>query len=60
MASSITVENIPEDLYREIIKEQGKVKIYTGTQFNLSKTVIKMLKDYIKCKKANNFSSEEV
>lgn len=58
MAGSILLQGIPEDIYKEIIREQGKVKVHIGTQYNLSKTVLKMLRDYIKCRKDNNFKSE--
>lgn len=55
MASTIMLKNIPNELYLEILKEQGKVKIYRASNYSLSRTVIKMLKDYIKCREQNNF-----
>lgn len=59
MAKSITLMNIPEDVYKEVIREQGKIKAHYGSQYNLSKTIVKMLRDYIKCRKDNNFKSNE-
>ncbi|MBA3830071.1 MAG: hypothetical protein H0X33_14110 [Taibaiella sp.] len=59
MASTILLKDLPEEVYREVIKEQGKVKAHIGTQYSLSKTVVKMLKDYTRCRKENNFKSAE-
>ncbi len=57
-ASSIYLKDIPENLFDEILKEQSEFRLNRGWGINKSKTVIKMLTDYLKCKEQNNFKSK--
>lgn len=58
MATTIYLRDIPEKIYKEVCREQARIKINTGATLNQSKTIIKMLRDYIRCKEQNNFKSE--
>lgn len=58
MATTIYLKDIPEKVYNEICKEQTNMKIKVGAKLNQSKAVVKMLKDYIRCKEQNNFKSD--
>lgn len=58
MASTILVKDIPQTILKEINKEQAAYKDYTGVILNQSKAVIKMLRDYIKCRERNNFKPD--
>lgn len=58
MATTIYLKDIPEKVYNEICKEQANMKIKVGAKLNQSKAVVKMLKDYIRCKELNKFKSE--
>lgn len=58
MANTIYLKDIPEKIMRAITKEQADLKVNFGKSLNQSKTVIKMLRDYIKCKDQNNFKSD--
>lgn len=60
MANTILVKDIPEKIQKEIDKEQVAYKLYTGVILNQSNVVIKMLRDYIKCKEQNNFKADPV
>lgn len=59
MPSTILLRNIPEDVYKEIIKEQSRIKLDMGRSLSLDRTIVKMLKDYKKCKEQNNFKPSE-
>jgi len=59
MAKTIYLEDIPEKVMKSILKEQAHFKINFGLNLNQSKTVIKMLKDYIRCREMNNFKTEK-
>ena len=51
-----SIPEIPADIYKFIQQEQGKVKERRGnSQFSIGQTIVKMLKDYKKCKQDNNF-----
>jgi hypothetical protein len=54
-ASTILLKSIPKDLYKAIIQEQREIEDNTGYKKNQSQTIIKMLKDYLECKKNNNY-----
>lgn len=43
---------------KAIIKEQADLRVNFGTSLNQSRVVIKMLKDYIRCREQNNFKSD--
>lgn len=58
MANTILVKDIPEKIMKEVTKEQASHRENTGGILNQSKAVIKMLRDYIKCKTDNNFNPE--
>lgn len=58
MASTILVKDIPSNIVKEIDKEQAAYKAHTGVILNQSNTVIKMLRDYIRCKDKNNFKPD--
>lgn len=58
MAKTIYLRDIPEKVYNAISREQANMKINVGAKLNQSKAVIKMLKDYIRCKELNNYKSE--
>lgn len=58
MASSILLKDIPTKIQQAIDEEQSQYKKNTGAKLNQSKAVLKMLKDYLKCKSDNNFKPE--
>lgn len=58
MASTILVKDIPKNIVDEIDNEQKAYKKHTGVLLNQSKAVIKMLRDYIKCREKNNFKPD--
>lgn len=55
MANTIYLKDIPAKVMTEITKEQAYLKINFGKSLNQSKVVLKMLKDYIRCREQNNF-----
>lgn len=58
MATTIYLKDIPEKIMKAIDKEQADLKIKFGQSLNQSKTVIKMLRDYIRCREQNNFKTD--
>jgi hypothetical protein len=55
-----SIPEIPPDIYKFIQQEQGKVKERRGnSQFSIGQTIVKMLKDYKKCREQNNFKPSE-
>jgi hypothetical protein len=58
MASTIYLKDIPDKIMKAISTEQANMKIRTGATLNQSKAVIKMLRDYLRCREQNNFKSE--
>jgi hypothetical protein len=59
MANTIYLKEIPDKVMKAITKEQADMRVNFGTSLNQSKVVIKMLKDYIRCREQNNFKSDE-
>lgn len=55
MAQTIYLKDIPAKVMTEINKEQAYLKVNFGKSLNQSKIVLKMLKDYIRCKEQHNF-----
>lgn len=55
MATTILLRDIPKKIEDAIDDEQSNYKKLTGAKLNQSKAVLKMLKDYLKCKVDNNF-----
>ncbi len=49
---------LPENVLKEISKEQAAHREKSGTLLNQSKAVIKMLRDYIRCRNLNNFKAD--
>lgn len=47
---SILLKDIPEDIYKEILRVQGDEKTKRSVQFSLDKTVFKIIKSTIKDK----------
>lgn len=59
--ASCKLLNIPQDVFKLVIQEQSKIKEARGTrQFSFESTIYKMLRDYDKCRKSNNFKPDEV
>ncbi len=58
MAKSILLKEITPKIQQAIDDEQSQYKKNTGAKLNQSKAVMKMLKDYLKCKTDNNFKPE--
>ena len=58
MATTILLKEIPENILKEISKEQAEHREKSGTLLNQSKAVIKMLRDYVKCRNQNNFKAD--
>lgn len=58
MAETILLKDIPKKITDAITDEQTAYKKNTGAILNQSKAVIKMLRDYLKCKSDNNFKPE--
>jgi hypothetical protein len=59
MASTIYVNKIPADIMKAIAQEQGRVQESRGTRPSQSQTVVKMLRDYLRCRKDNKFNPDE-
>lgn len=55
MANSVLVEQIPKKIQDAIDDEQTAFKKATGVKLNQSKAIIKMLRDYLRCKSDHNF-----
>jgi hypothetical protein len=61
MAKTYLLKDIPKDVFRIVQKEQGVVKEAKGTNsFSFESTIYKMIRDYDKCRKNNNFKPEPV
>lgn len=58
MASTILLRDIPKKIQDDIDDEQVAYKKISGVKLNQSKIVLKMLKDYKKCRTDNNFKPE--
>lgn len=58
MGNTIYLKEIPDKVMKAITKEQADIRVNFGTSLNQSKVVIKMLKDYIRCREQNNFKSD--
>jgi len=49
LPSTITVKNIPTDVYRLIISRQSEIKTKKGTgQYSLSQTIVEIVREYKK------------
>lgn len=59
MATSILIKDLPDKIFKEIVKEQQDHQLKYSTIISQSNAVIKMLRDYIKCKNENNFRAEQ-
>lgn len=59
MASTVYVTKIPADIAKAIAMEQNRIQEDRGTRPNQSQTIIKMLRDYLKCRKENKFQPDE-
>lgn len=58
--ASILLKNVPKEVIRLILEEQTRIKEVRDTrQYSMESTIYKMIKDYDKCRKANNFKPEE-
>lgn len=58
MASTILLKDIPKKIFDEIEKEQTVYKAKTDIRISQSSAVIKMLRDYLRCRDQNNFKAE--
>lgn len=58
MTKTIYLKDIPEKVMKAVDKEQADLKVKFGLSLNQSKTVIKMLRDYIRCREQNNFKTD--
>lgn len=58
MAKTIYVKDIPEKVMKAIEKEQADLKVKFGQSLNQSKVVIKMIRDYVRCREQNNFKTD--
>lgn len=59
MASTVLVSKIPADIVKAIAQEQARIQGERGTRPNQSQTIIKMLRDYLRCRKENKFNPDE-
>lgn len=58
--ASVKLNNIPADVFKQVLDEQTRVKAQRGTkQYSFESTIYKMLRDYDKCRKSSNFKPEE-
>jgi hypothetical protein len=55
MAKTIMLKDIPKQVQKAIAKQQSDHYDIFDIKLNQSQAVIKMLKDYIRCKEENNF-----
>lgn len=54
MAKSITLRNIPPDVFKILLQEQGRVKSEKSLgQFGLEQTIYNIVRESERCKKAN-------
>jgi len=52
MARSITLRNIPPDIFKILLLEQGEIKNEKSLgKFGLEQTIYKLLREYERCKK---------
>lgn len=58
MASTILLKDIPQKIFDEIEKEQVSYKAKTKIRISQSSAVIKMLREYIRCREVNNFKPD--
>jgi len=60
MVSQIHIRNVPDDIHEFILKEQVRLKIKQKCNgVSMGTTIIRMLRDYRRCKELNNFSPDE-
>lgn len=55
MAATILLRDIPKNVQKAVAKQQSDHYDIFDIKLNQSQAVIKMLKDYIRCKSENNF-----
>jgi hypothetical protein len=54
MAKSITLRNIPSDIFQILLREQHKVKAHRNIgRFGIEQTVYKIIRDNERCNKEN-------
>lgn len=58
MVKSILLKEIPAQIAQAITDEQNRIHAERGTRLSQSATVIKMLRDYIKCRQASGFKPD--
>ncbi len=58
MALKILVKDIPVEVMKDINREQTRWLSITGSYLSQSRAVIKMLRDYKKCRDQNKFLPE--
>jgi len=60
MAKTYLLKQIPKDVFKIVQKEQAVVKEAKGTNsFSFESTIYKMIRDYDKCRKNNNFKPDD-
>lgn len=60
MAKTYLLKNIPKDVFKIVQREQGEIKEARGTNsFSFESTLYKMIKDYDRCRKSNNFKPDD-
>lgn len=53
MAKSITLRNIPTDIFQILLREQHKVKAHRSIgRFGIEQTVYKVIRDFERCKES--------
>lgn len=52
MASSLTLRNIPPDVFKILLREQGEIKNERAIgKFGIEQTIYKLIREYERCKK---------
>lgn len=61
MAKSYTLKQIPNDVFKIILKEQNQIKEKNGIgKYSFESTIYKMIKDYDRCRNESNFKPEPI
>ncbi|MBX7227837.1 MAG: hypothetical protein K1X55_17510 [Chitinophagales bacterium] len=57
MPISMNLKNVPEDVNRIILKEQGAKKAICGSQFSKQSTIFMIIREYNKIKNGDTFNT---
>lgn len=58
MTKTILLKDVPPAIAKAIKVEQNRIQEERGTRLSQSATIIKMLRDYLKCRDVSNFKPD--